>query len=656
VNEIGHGPPELERSAAETFHAVALAARRRLERDRRIRRNLPGAGRLYCDRNLPYLCLYRPPAAEVDAGTRSLVTGTSAYLIVPEDDRYDAGLNHLLRVLSSVALDRLGGYLLLNIVASPLKAAGSGAGPDRTGRDAVDDVIDALRTSLAGIDPGGLEGGNVQLDGDWHVRVTRGTGPTGTIALDVALAPIYRNPSTGRPYPRMLTRMRRAFVRAIEQAVFSFAQEHTSFDPPHFHALGRREIGRSARAFDRRLGDIATSFDPILLATPVNGEECWAELGRSGFDTTPSFMYRPLPFDPEHLKRSLFSVPLERVEDPLLETLLREKQEELDQQVTMLCDLNRPDFLYGSLQVYGRPSASLLTSARAVLAALPAGASSDDGDPEGADGDGREGGRTLDARGFAAAALAEIATYRSADADFVADARIRDDVSGLIVSGATLCISRAYRVSQTRVPALLHHEVGTHLVTRHNGMVQPIRLFGTGLAGYDALQEGLAVLAEYLVGGLTAARARVLAARALAADAVADGAAFLDTFRMLVGQHGFGHREAYNIAMRAHRGGGHTKDHHYLRGLVELLRYLANDRPLDTLFIGKIALSHIDVVQELVLRGILRPPALKPRYASEPGAAERLVACRRMDVIALLSRDAGARDDAGRGLLEEVTG
>jgi mannose-1-phosphate guanylyltransferase/phosphomannomutase len=67
-----------------------------------------------------------------------------------------------------------------------------------------------------------------------------------------------------------------------------------------------------------------------------------------------------------------------------------------------------------------------------------------------------------------------------------------------------LCISSAYRVSSRRVPALLHHEVGTHRVTRHNGMAQSIRLFASGLAGYDALQEGLAVLAEYVCGYVAA--------------------------------------------------------------------------------------------------------------------------------------------------------
>lgn len=48
--------------------------------------------------------------------------------------------------------------------------------------------------------------------------------------------------------------------------------------------------------------------------------------------------YRPLRFDPPLLKRELFSIPIERVDDPALVALLREKQYELEQQLTILAE------------------------------------------------------------------------------------------------------------------------------------------------------------------------------------------------------------------------------------------------------------------------------------------------------------------------------
>ena len=52
-------------------------------------------------------------------------------------------------------------------------------------------------------------------------------------------------------------------------------------------------------------------------------------------------------------------------------------------------------------------------------------------------------------------------------------AEIRADVNGVMVSGDVLLIGPETKVQQARAQALLHHEVGTHLVTQANGSHQP---------------------------------------------------------------------------------------------------------------------------------------------------------------------------------------
>ncbi|NIQ16470.1 MAG: DUF1704 domain-containing protein, partial [Candidatus Dadabacteria bacterium] len=69
-----------------------------------------------------------------------------------------------------------------------------------------------------------------------------------------------------------------------------------------------------------------------------------------------------------------------------------------------------------------------------------------------------------------------------------------------------------------RVEALLQHEIGTHALTYFNGLSQPFKQLCIGLSGYEELQEGLAVLAEYLVGGLSKPRLRLLAGRVVAVN------------------------------------------------------------------------------------------------------------------------------------------
>ena len=92
---------------------------------------------------------------------------------------------------------------------------------------------------------------------------------------------------------------------------------------------------------------------------------------------------------------------------------------------------------------------------------------------------------------------------------------------------------------------------------------------------------------------------RVLAARVVAAQHMLDGASFIDTFRTLDRNYEFSQRTAYTIAMRIYRGGGLTKDAVYLRGLLQILRYLREGGELEPLFVGKIASAHLPLIAEL---------------------------------------------------------
>ena len=170
------------------------------------------------------------------------------------------------------------------------------------------------------------------------------------------------------------------------------------------------------------------------------------------------------------------------------------------------------------------------------------------------------------------AARSMIAAYRRQYQGFEAKVELRDDLpSGLMVVGERLLISRSTSMARHRVEALLSHEIGVHLLTYFNGSAQGLRLFRSGLAGYEAVQEGLAVFAEYLVGGMTVARLRLIAARVVGCAAMLEGATFEETFRLLVSDYGFSEAVAFNLTLRLYRGGGLTKDAIYLRGLLEVL-------------------------------------------------------------------------------------
>ena len=172
--------------------------------------------------------------------------------------------------------------------------------------------------------------------------------------------------------------------------------------------------------------------------------------------------------------------------------------------------------------------------------------------------------------------------------------------------------------------ALLSHEIGVHLLTYFNGDSQGLAILRSGLAGYEGMQEGLAVLAEYLAGGMTAVRLRLIGARVLACQAMLDGADFTETFRVLQDDFGIDGHSAFNATLRVYRGGGFAKDAIYLRGVLQVLSHLSRGGSLTPFWIGKISATHFGIVQELSLRGLLRAPRLEPAFLSSDPARPRL--------------------------------
>ena len=364
-----------------------------------------------------------------------------------------------------------------------------------------------------------------------------------------------------------------------------------------------------ALEIDARLTEIERCVNMLVNVAPVNAAEAWVDFERSDFATVPTLRLRPLRFEPDLVRRELYDLEVENVTDPALHTLFRAKRDEIARQVTALEDRDTSRFVYGSLQLYGGIAQPLASAAQELLETIPALA---------------PGAPSLTAGAFAKAARAEFDRYRAEYPDFPAHIEVREDISELMVSLGRLLIPEAAAFRADRVEPLLHHEIGTHVVTYQNGARQPLTLLTIGLPGYDETQEGLAVLAEYLTGGLDPRRLRVLAARVVAVGWMLDGAGFREIFESLREEHRIPARTAWSIAIRVVVGGGSVKDAIYLRGITRILEALAAGGSLEVLFVGKLSLDHIPLIQDLLDREVLQAPWVRPRWLDVPGAQARL--------------------------------
>jgi len=314
-----------------------------------------------------------------------------------------------------------------------------------------------------------------------------------------------------------------------------------------------------------------------------------------------------------------FRFDLSIIEDPLLERLLSEKRQEIDHQLTMLSTRNTAAFQAASLLQYGTVGSQLLADARAILARPKPSKSSGD---------------VVGALEVADAARELVARYQTVDNRFDAAIEIRDDVGSLLVSGRTLMIASNTAMLRSRVEALLSHEISVHLLTHFNGAAQGLTVFRTGLANYEGVQEGLGVFAEWAVGGLSAARMRLLAGRVVAVDAMLDGAEFVEVYRALVDNHGLRRKAAFDVTTRVFRSGGFAKDLIYLKGFQDVIELVAQGASLDPFWIGKISRDHIDEIEELIQRNLVQPPLFRPEFLQREDVRRRIEGLRGQSSLA----------------------
>lgn len=596
----------------------------RIEESKRVRRLLHPWGRISIDRQLPFLCVYRKHEHHTP-GDERLVMGESAYISASGDREHHGDLSALVTSISSQLSRKFGAFLLIEVWVSPFRNTLSEAASAPHFRIVKPPASypqldhEPLKTALKRI--------HVQRQ-PAHVQVSPGSHPhpPGTMALlsmaearkkrifvvGIEVSDVYRDSDTNQIFPLIRQKIWRELSRAIQQTCFEFTQEHTTYRPANYQALGRRSLVKPVWDVDAQLAEISRSFDLVLAVTPTNSANAWRQFKHRNFEQEPKFLYRPIAVDLRDLKRRLYSINIDRIDDPALAQLYLSQQQGIDSKITLLLDRGTRRFLYGSMQLYGVPSLEHLSLARHILANVPPAHSQDRGE------------RLVSAEDFVGFAEAEIAYYRGICPDFPARVELRSDIAGVMVSDGNLLVSTQSKVPANRVFALLQHEIGTHIVTYYNGKAQPFKQLYTGLVGYDELQEGFAVLAEYLSGGLTPSRLRMLAGRLIAVQMRIEGAAFIDTFRVLTDGFGFGEQMAFNLVMRVYRGGGFTKDAVYLRGLIWLLEYFTTGGDAEILLCGKMAQEQIPLIRELRWRKVVKGPVLIPRYLTMDETQPRL--------------------------------
>lgn len=594
----------------------------RLGKEKSVSEKFLGMGEMYIGKLMPYICVYR--YKKKNAYFARLLKTQPSYLIVNED----VDITLLLEKISDTVSQKLNAFLIIEMW--PVPESPKAKFEIFCLEDKAPATVEALEegfNKIKRIYP--KTSTKVFSSSDRYsenFKPVLGTDPSkesSHLSVGIAIPVLYLNAEVKERYYLFYRKFHTIFSETIKRAAFEFIRVQTSNPFHHYLMLGKTHIDEFSLRADKKMAKISDGLSFLLNTTPVNSTPEWTKFKKSEFTEEPAFIYRLIALDTEKQKRKLFNIRLDKIEDPTIAYILREKRLEIEKQLTMLEERSTDSFRFIGQSLYGKTENKVIDVARAILKKYPNAVKLKEG-------------KQLNCHEFATYAQDEIHYYQKEFPDISLSLEIREDVAGIMVSKSKLLMSDKFTISKFRCDALIQHEISTHILTYCNGKSQPLRQMYAGFAGYDGLQEGLAVLAEYLVDGLTVNRMRMLAGRVLATEDMVNGSSFIKNFTSLTKNHDFPEKVAYNIAMRVYRGGGLPKDAVYLAGLIHVLNYLKNGGELDILYAGKFNITDIGLVEELMHRNIIKKP-ITPRFLERETVKQRLEKVRNgLEVIGLL--------------------
>lgn len=341
---------------------------------------------------------------------------------------------------------------------------------------------------------------------------------------------------------------------------------------------------------DSNLDRLVKKIELLSYLNPLNTEKAKQQFFASKYTENPIFRYPKLKFDPYKLNRLFFAQRLERIDDESVRKLYQDIIYYYANMVQCIETIGKgKKFHYNSLRVYGSPTEKDVENARFILHFADAPANAD-----------------MEKVHSPKAAVAYFKEF-SKRYDFPLNVKYSTHIAAdAMVSNATesLLIKRNAMFSTNQLLTLANHEIGVHLVTTYNGKAQPLKIFSNGFPKNAETQEGLAVFSEYMSGALTLKRLKELAYRVLASDSLIKGYSFSDTFDLIHGHYKLNRNDAFIITLRAHRGGGFTKDRLYLSGLCKIYKRYNKGNSMDVLLSGKVSVDFEEPITHLKELGL----------------------------------------------------
>lgn len=353
------------------------------------------------------------------------------------------------------------------------------------------------------------------------------------------------------------------------------------------------------RALDKLLGQIDRDLLLLKHIKPLNLKE---ETERMQEDElyNPIFTYSAIDADIEEAQKRL----RDRIEDESpLGILLEKKRQELLKRIDLLkARGNNEAFTKASKELFGEPTPELLDEAkrrrkqREACDVLPSEKA------------------MLSSK--KAAERFEAILQKYSLHDWQVSVR-KNVVARMTVGGNKVLIREDALFTEEDIASLIAHEIETHVLTSENGSHQVYDLLRRGCAGYLDTQEGLAIFNEQRILSPHAEK-RYNPPRNIIGLAYSLSHSLAQTRLFLQSELGYTPEKALQQSISMKRGlgntsdtGGFTKSMAYFRGLLAIETFVENGNDLQRLYIGKIALEDLELIEKLP---DIKAPLILPEY------------------------------------------
>ena len=338
---------------------------------------------------------------------------------------------------------------------------------------------------------------------------------------------------------------------------------------------------------DHKIDELVKKIEMLNYVNPNNIETEKAKFFDSKYLTDPKFTYPKRDFDKFSLHKEFFALKIDDIEDERLRDFYEDIIYFYSGLIQCIETIGKGKrFYYNSLRSFGTPTENDVENAKFILHF-----------------DSEDENDSLFQPKYSASESHQFFREYSKNYDFSYEIKNSSAMGAIAMVSNTsqaLVLNENHTFSQNEINILTNHEIGVHMVTTMNGMLHPLKIFSHGFPNNEETQEGLAVFSEYMSGNLTIKRLKELAYRVLAVDSLAKGYDFSRTFRLLHNGCDLDREQAFYITVRAHRGGGFTKDYLYLTGLKKIYNYHSEGKDLSLLLTGKVSLEFVDDISYMI--------------------------------------------------------